>query len=81
MTKTSFKSKIASAKAQLLLAHGGQLSRLQYHQGTDTISAFGRNLSSPRNAIGNIDKHGYGRYVVANLNWRGDFENVYGEAL
>jgi hypothetical protein len=79
--KQTLKLKIARAKSQLLLAHGGQLSLLQYHQVTDTISAFGKNISSPQNAVGNIDKHGYGRYVVAAMNFQGEFETIHGEAL
>lgn len=55
--------------------------RLQYHSATDTISGYGRQLASPRLAVGNIDQHGYGRYVIATLDPQGDWNDQHGNPI
>ena len=74
------RAQIEKIKDQLLLSWGAQLSRLQYHPVTDEISAYGKNLSA-RHARGNIDRHGYGRYTVAQMDAQGKWRTVHGEDL
>ena len=57
-------------------------SHLQYHQAFDTVSGHGRALALPEHSMGNIDRWGYGRYILARRMCMPDrWETVGGNAI
>lgn len=58
-----------------------EASRLQYHEASDTVSGYGWQLTTPRHAVGNIDRYGNGRYVIATLDPQGDWNDQHGNPI
>ena len=79
MSKLS-KKQINAAKAAVALEYP-QASRIQYHAATESISGYGWQLVRHHNAVGNIDRYGNGRFLLARLEFNGGWSSVDGLSI
>ena len=70
-------TKIQKIKAAVAMAYP-EATALRYHQATDSVSGYGRQLVRPHNAITNLDAHGNGRYTLARMELNGEWNSVAG---